>query len=112
MGTLTFGDSGQYELVDEGDGELEIRDTDSGNVVLIVDGVLQHEDTNGSDNPNAHHTEPTAGTGITDEGTNEFGIDEDSIGASELKDDSVSSDAIEVINDLDIGGEINEGSVL
>ncbi len=63
----------------------------------------------------AHHQEPTTGTGITDEGTNQFGINLSAIAGDNLRVDTANDelDAIDTtgISSLSGGTGINPGSI-
>jgi hypothetical protein len=47
-------------------------------------GDIDHDQTVGGTDADAHHADPTAGTGITDEGTNQFGISTNGVGKDEF----------------------------
>ena len=48
-----------------------------------------------SDAPaDAHHTDPTAGTGITDEGDNQFGIADDGVGQTQLDHEEIATNNV------------------
>jgi hypothetical protein len=58
---------------------------DGSNQLQVDESSISHDSIDQATvSPDDHHTDPTAGTGITDEGTNQFGIASGGVGTTEL----------------------------
>lgn len=76
-------------LFDNGSSFVEVGLSES-QISLANLSSRSHADL--SDAPaDAHHTDPTAGTGITDEGTNQFGISDNGVGQTQLDGEEIAT---------------------